>query len=151
MGILIWVFSMHSKNRQISRQASLIKSAHSEQCVTSKCYLSSIPINREMAKQLMVDHCNTFTSRNGLRFPFFRIIFKEVFGQKNKMNEYSKTTKKLSKFLSHIKATWLKILINYTFTKFSKSLHISFNGLWFVKIFYMYNYSPHFCDLQTRK
>ena len=117
---------MHSENRLISRQASPIKSAHSEQCVTSKCYQCSIPVNRDMAKPLMVDHCNTFTSHNCLRFPSFGIIFKEVFGWKNKKNEYSKNTEKLPEFLSHIKSTWLKVPIYYTFTKFSKSLHISF-------------------------
>ncbi len=87
MGILISVFSMHSENGQISSKASPIKSAHSEQCVMSKCYLCSILVNREMAKVVMIDHCNTFMSRNCLRFPFFEIVFKEVFERKNKMNE----------------------------------------------------------------
>ena len=78
MGILIWVFSMHSENGRISRKASPIKSAHSEQCVMSKCYPCSIQVNREMTKPLMVDHCNTFTSRNCPRFP----IFGKLFGRK---------------------------------------------------------------------
>ena len=33
MGILIWGFTMHSENGRISRQASPIKSTHSEQGV----------------------------------------------------------------------------------------------------------------------
>ncbi len=57
-------------------------------------------------------------------FLFFGIVFKEVFGRKNKNNKYSKNTKKLSKFLLHTKSTWLKIPIHYTFTKFSKFLQL---------------------------
>ncbi len=122
----IWVFSMHSENGHISRQASPIKSTHLEQCVMSKCYPCLIPIIREITKTLVVDHCNTITSCNCLKFPFIGIVFKKVFGRKNKKNEYSKNTKKLSPFLSHIKSTWLKVWSHYTFTKLSKSLHISF-------------------------
>ncbi len=118
---------MHSENGWISRQASPIKSAHSEQRVTSKCYPCSIPVNREMAKPLMVDHGNIFTPRNCKRFPFFGIVFKKVFERKIK-KQILKNTKKLSKFQSHIKSTWPKIPILYTFTKFSKSLHIYFKG-----------------------
>ena len=86
----------------------------------SKCYPCSIPIHREMVKPLMVDNCNTFTSRNCLRFPFFRIVFNEPI-----LIKYKEI---ISKFLSHIKSTWLKVLIYYTFTKFSKSWHIPFKA-----------------------
>ncbi len=49
---------------------------------------------RIMFDRIMVDHCKLLRNRNR---------FKEVFGRKNKINEYSKNTKKLSKFLSHNK------------------------------------------------
>ena len=80
MGILIWVFSMHSENGRISRQASPTKSAHSEQCVTSKCYPCSIPVNREMAKPLMVDQWVIVTLlRHTIAWGF---LFSESFSKK---------------------------------------------------------------------
>ena len=71
----------------------------------------------------------TLSSHYCQRFIFFGIVFKEIFGRKKSKDECSKTIKPISKFLSHIKCTWIKLRIHNTFTKFSKSLHIPFNGL----------------------
>ena len=69
----------------------------------------------------------TLSSHYCQRFIFFGIVFKEIFGRKKSKDECSKTIKPISKFLSHIKCTWIKLRIHNTFTKFSKSLHIPFN------------------------
>ena len=63
------------------------------------------------------------------RIIFFGIVFKEIFGRKKSKDECSKTIKPISKFLSHIKCTWIKLRIHNTFTKFSKSLHIPFKNV----------------------
>ena len=68
----------------------------------------------------------TLSSHYCQRLIFFGIVFKEIFGRKKSKDECSKTIKPISKFLSHIKCTWIKLRIHNTFTKFSKSLHIPF-------------------------
>ena len=70
----------------------------------------------------------TLSSHYCQRFVFFGIVFKEIFGRKKSKDECSKTIKPISKFLSHIKCTWIKLRIHNTFTKFSKSLHIPFKA-----------------------
>ena len=56
-------------------------------------------------------------------FCFFRNRFqRNIWAEKSK-DECSKTIKPISKFLSHIKSTWIKLQIHNTFTKFSKSWH----------------------------
>ena len=60
-------------------------------------------------------------------FYFFRNHFqRNILAEKSK-DECSKTIKPISKFLSHIKPTRIKLWIHNTFTKFSKSWHIPFN------------------------
>ena len=129
MGILIWVFSMHFENGRISRQASPTKSAHSEQCVTSKCYPCSIPVNREMAKPLMVDQWVIVTLlRHTIAWGF---LFSESFSKKYLGGRIQRTNnKKVQRNFPnffHIKSTWLKLPIHNIITKFSKYWHISFN------------------------
>ena len=60
-------------------------------------------------------------------FFFFRNRFQRNIWAGKSKDECSKTIKPISKFLSHIKSTWIKLRIHSTFTKFSKSWHIPFN------------------------
>ena len=83
--------------------------------------------NGNIAHDWPMSNWITLSSHYCQRFIFFGIVFKEILGRKKSKDECSKTIKPISKFLSHIKCTWIKLRIHNTFTKFSKSLHIPFN------------------------
>ena len=75
-----------------------------------------------MATSLMLDQWVTeslcrHTIARGLFFS--KSFSKKYLGGKKSKDDCSKTIKPISKFLSHIKCTWIKLRIHNTFTKFS--------------------------------
>ena len=83
-----------------------------------------------MTKPLMIDHCNTFTSRNCLRFPFLRNRFlSNYLGGKLKRTNTQKIQRNYQNVFHILNLLDWRFRSITHLPNFQKSLHISFKYL----------------------